>query len=301
MDYLSGMAIYAKVVEAGSFSGAARQMGLSKSAVSKQITRLETRLGARLLNRTTRRLNLTEIGAVFYERAARIVNEAEEAEQEVSSLHATPKGTLKINAPMSFGTLHLAPAISSFMKLYPNLKVDMDLDDRIVDLIDGGYDVGIRIAKMPDSSQIARTLAPFRTVICATPEYWSRHPQPLKPTDLGNHNCLIYTYLLSGEEWRFKGKDGPDLVKISGNFRANNGDALRAAALGDLGIYMGPTFIVGEDLRAGRLQAALQEFEESDYSIYAVYPHGRHLSAKVRTFIDFMVKQFGSAPYWDEI
>ncbi len=301
MDYLSGMAVYAKVVEEGSFSSAARQMGMSKSAVSKQISKLENRLGARLLNRTTRRLNLTEIGAVYYERAARIVAEAEEAEQEVSSLHAAPRGTLKINAPMSFGVLHVAPAIPSFMALYPELKVDMDLDDRLVDLIDGGYDVAIRIARMPDSSQVARTLAPFNTVVCATPDYWHRHPQPLEPSDLINHNCLIYTYLQSGGEWRFSGPDGPISVKAAGSFRANNGDALRAAALGGLGLYMGPTFIVSEDLRAGSLQAVLQDFSESDLSIYAVYPHSRHLSAKVRAFVDFMADRFGPRPYWDEV
>ncbi len=299
MANLAGLAVYAKVVEAGSFTGAARELGLSKSAVSKQISRLEDRLGARLLNRTTRRLNLTEVGAAFYQRAARIVADAEEAEQAATSLHTAPRGTLKVNAPMSFGILHVAPAIPSFMARYPELKVDMDLNDRLVDLIEEGYDIAIRIARLPDSSHVARTLAPLRQVVCATPDYWRRHPPPLEPAAIEKHDCLIYTYQLGGREWRFRGPDGPITVRISGRFRANNGDALRAAALGGLGLYLGPTFIVGEDLRAGRLRAVLQDFEETDLSIYAVYPHSRHLSTKVRAFVDFLARRFGPRPYWD--
>ena len=300
MDKMTGMMIYTRVVEAGSFSGAARELGLSKSAVSKQISRLEDRLGARLLNRTTRRLSMTEVGTDFYERAARIVGEAEEAEQAVTSRKAEPHGTLRINAPMSFGNLHIAPAIPAFMAQYPELKVSMNLNDRLVDLVEDGYDVAIRIARMPDSSLLARSLAPMHVVACATPDYWKRHTLPLTPTDLKNHNCLIYTYQLNPGAWRFHGPNGPISVNISGNFQANNGDALRAVALGGQGAFLGPAFIVSDDLRAGRLQAVLQDFEVTDLSIYAVYPHGRHLSAKVRAFVDFLVDHFDRNPFWDK-
>ncbi len=291
---LTGFSVYAKVVEAGSFSAAAAELGLSKSTVSKQISGLEARLGVRLLNRTTRRLSLTEVGAAFYERAAGIVAEAEEAERLVTSQQAEPHGTLKVSAPMSFGILHMAPAIPSFMALYPGLKVDMDLNDRLVDLVEEGYDVAIRIARLPDSSLVARKLAPLRPVVCATPGYWRRQPPPLVPGDLKDHNCLIYSYLLKTEEWHFLGPNGPIAVKISGTFRTNNGDALRAVALGGLGLFMGPAFIVDEDLRAGRLQAVLQDFEMTDLSIYAVYADSRYLSAKVRAFIDFLAGRFVS-------
>jgi DNA-binding transcriptional LysR family regulator len=293
------MMIYARVVEAGSFSGAARELGLSKSAVSKQISRLEDRLGARLLNRTTRRLSMTEVGTNFYERVARIVSEAEQAEQAVTSEHAEPHGTLRINAPMSFGNLHIAPAIPSFMAQYPELNVSMNLNDRLVDLVEEGYDVAIRIARMPDSSLVARSLAPLRQVVCATPDYWKHHTSPLTPNDLKNHNCLIYTYQLNPGAWRFRGPKGPSSVNISGNFQANNGDTLRAVALGGQGLYLGPAFIVSDDLRAGRLQAVMQDFEETDLSIYAVYPHSRHLSAKVRAFVDFLAGHFSHLSWLD--
>ena len=299
MEKLDGLTVFAKVVEAGTFSAAARHFGLSKSAVSKQVAGLEDRLGARLLNRTTRRLSLTEVGAAFYERCTRIIAEVEEAELAVSRLHAEPRGTLHVNAPMSFGIRHLAPALPEFMDRYPEVTMDLVLNDRIVDLIDEGFDLAIRIARLADSSLIARKLATARIVVCAAPAYWRRHGRPDRPGDLKGHNCLIYTYLLTQNDLKFRGPDGVLSVKVSGTLRANNGDALLAAALGGLGVYVGPTFIVGEDLRAGRLEAALEDYEDDALSLYAVYPHSRHLSAKVRAFVDFLVERFGPRPYWD--
>jgi len=294
------MAVFARVVEARSFSEAARQLGLSKSAVSKQVSRLEDRLGARLLNRTTRRLGLTQVGTTFYEHCARMLAEAEEAERAVTAMHAQPRGLLKINAPMSFGVLHLAPAIPDFLARYPEMSVEMVLNDRFVDLIEEGYDLAVRIASLPDSSLVAKRLAANRRVVCGAPAYFAKHGVPATPADLKQHNCLNYTYLASQDEWRFTGPAGQRSVRISGSFQANNGDAIRVAALAGLGLMLTPTFIVGPDLRDGRLRAVLTDYLDVDTAIYVVYPHKRHLSAKVRAFVDFATERFGPEPYWDQ-
>ncbi len=299
MDSLSALSVFVRIAETGSFSAAARELGVSKSVVSKRLAALEERLGARLINRTTRHLGLTEVGTAFLDRAQRILAELDEAEQAVSRLSTEPRGTLRINAPMSFGVLHVAPLLAEFMALYPDLSVTMDLNDRKVDLIEEGYDLAVRIADLPDSSLIARRLAPARRTVCASPAYWARKGKPETPADLAAHDCLIYSYLQSGNEWRFRDAAGPVSVSVEGPFRANNGDALRAAALAGLGVCFSPTFIVGEDLRAGRLVSVLDAFEDRSLSVYAVYPHRRHLSAKVRAFVDFLVDRFGPDPYWD--
>jgi DNA-binding transcriptional LysR family regulator len=299
VDNLTGMAIFARVVEARSFTAAAAALDLSKSAVSKQVARLEDRLGARLLNRTTRRLSLTEVGAAFYERCARILAEVEDAELAVGRLQDAPRGTLRINAPMSFGQLHLAPAVADFLNGHPGLAIDLTLNDRIVDLVEEGYDVAIRISRLADSSLIARRLVPSRRVVCGSPAYFERHGVPRHPADLRRHNCLLYSYLPSAEEWRFIGPDGPAAVRVSGTLRANNGDALEAAMLTGLGVALQPTFIAGRDLQAGRLVAVMPDYVDESASVYAVYPHSRHLSAKVRAFIDFLAARFCPAPPWD--
>lgn len=296
MDRLTGMAVFAKVAEEKGFSAAARALGLSKSAVSKQVARLEDRLGARLINRTTRRLSLTAAGTAFYERCARVIAEAEEAERAVSSLHAEPRGVLKVNAPMSFATLQLAPAIPEFMARYPELAVDLTLNDRMVDLVDEGFDVAVRIARLTDSSLIARRLAPSRRLVVASPDYFARRGTPARPEDLKNHNCLLYAYTLTGDEWRFRDQS----VRVTGNLKANNGEVLRAAVLAGAGVALMPTFIVGDDVRAGRLQAVLGAWEDHSSSVYAVYPHARYLSTKVRVFVDYLAGRFGARPYWDE-
>jgi DNA-binding transcriptional LysR family regulator len=299
MDTLNGFTVFTKVVETGGFSAAARELNMSKSAVSKHIAKLEEHLGVRLLNRTTRKLSPTEVGTTFYERARRIVQDVEETEQAVSALHSEPRGTLRINAPMSFGYAHVAPALPDFLERYPDIKIDMVLNDRVVDLMDEGFDVAIRIARLPDSTLIARKLAPFCLALCATRQYWETHGIPQSPSDLKDHNCLIYSYLLKQNEWLFHGPDGDISIKVSGNISANNGDALRAAALKGAGVFLSPTFIVNEDLRSGRLQSVLEQFTKTDLAIYAVYPHNRYLSAKVRAFVDFLGKYFGPGPYWD--
>ncbi len=299
MDSLSEMAVFARLVDAGSFTGAAKALGISKSAVSKQIARLEDRLAVRLLHRTTRRLALTEVGRVFYDHCARLLVEAETAEAAVANLRAAPRGVLKVNSPMSFGTLHIAPAIPDFLARYPEMQVEMVMSDRMVDLLAEGFDVGVRIGHLPDSSLIARRLAPSRRVVCGAPEYLARCGRPKHPDDLIRHNCLRYTYSAANGDWYFDGPDGRIDVRVQGTLAANNGEALRAAALAGLGLIVSPTFIVGPDLLAGRLEAVLTRYCGDDSALYAVYPHKRHLSAKVRAFVDFLAERFGPDPYWD--
>lgn len=297
MEEFAGLAVFAQVVEARSFSAAARSLGMSKSAVSKRVARLEDRLGARLLNRTTRRLSLTEVGAAFYERCARIVSELEEAELAVTHLSSEPRGTLKLNAPVTFGQLQIAPAVPELLARHPELRIDMLLSDRVVDLVEEGFDVAIRIGTLPDSTLVARRLAPDRRVVCATPGYLERYGRPHTPADLEAHNCLGYSFLGAQSEWRFRGPRGERAQRVRGNFQANNGEVLRAALLQGLGLALMPTFIVGRDLAAGRLEAVLEEHELAPGGVYAVYPHGRHLSPKVRAFVDFLADRFTRAPW----
>ncbi|MBW7851513.1 MAG: LysR family transcriptional regulator [Rhodospirillales bacterium] len=300
MDALAGMAVYAKVVEAHGFSAAARELGMSKSAVSKQVAALEARLGARLLNRTTRRLSLTDAGAVFHDRCLRLLADAEEAAAAVGSLQAEPRGLLRVNAPMSFGILHLAPAVPEFAARHPDITVDLTLNDRVVDLVEEGYDVAVRIARLPDSTLVARRLAPSRRLLCASPDYLARHGVPQRPADLKGHNCLLYTSATTRpEDWRFTGPDGEVSVRVSGTLRANNGDVLRAAAVAGLGLALLPSFLAGPDLCAGRLRAVMPDYGDDGGAVYAVYPGGRYLSAKVRAFVDFLAARFGPRPYWE--
>ena len=299
MDTLSGITVFSAVAEAGGFTAAARTLGLSKSAVSKQVAELEDRLGARLFDRTTRRVALTEIGRAYHARCRRILDDAREAELAISALHAEPIGTLRINAPMSFGVGHIAPALGDYMDRYPALGVEIDFNDRQVDVIDEGYDIAIRIAALPDSSLVARRLAPCRRAVVASPDYWDAHGRPAHPDDLAEHECLTYDYLPNPREWPFRGPDGGFSTKVRGRLHANNGDLLLQAAISGLGVYLCPTFICGAALVDGRVEAVLEEFEPPEISSYAVWPHNRHLSAKVRSFVDFMVERFGPSPYWD--
>ncbi|MHA1113991.1 MAG: LysR family transcriptional regulator [Alphaproteobacteria bacterium] len=299
MDAVSDMAVFAQVVDSRGFSAAAARLGLSKSAVSKRVGRLEGRLGARLLNRTTRRLSLTEEGAAYYARCQRILADIEEAEAAVARLHDEPRGTLRVNAPMSFSLLHLAPAIPEFLALYPELRIDLTLADRFVDLVNEGYDLAVRVARLPDSSLIARKLAPARVVLCAAPDYLRRHGRPRVPADLSVHNCLVYSNLPRPEEWRLMGPDGPVSVRVSGNYRADNGDVLRRALLAGMGIGLLPTFLVGRDVQGGALESVLDGAMLQAQSVYAVYPPGGRPPAKLRAFIDFLAGRFGPEPYWD--
>lgn len=301
MEDLERMAIFARVVEEKSFSAAARRLNLSKSLVSKQISQLEKSIGARLLNRTTRALSVTDAGAVFYEYCSRIVEELEEAKLAVNRLQTTPRGVLRISAPVAFGRLHVASALPTFLSTNPELKIDMVTTDRFVDLAEEGYDVVVRIVGEPSPNVVARKLAPVHRRICATPDYFARHGVPQTPKDLEQHNCLTYTYYNPQDPWRLHGPEGDISVQASGDLRLNDDDALSEAVLGGLGIALLPTFIIGKDLQAGRLQSVLADYVPVERHIYAVYLANRHLSAKVRAFIDFFLEHIGSEPYWDRL
>ena len=299
MQNLTGMAVFAAVVDSGSFSGAAVKLGLSKSAVSKQIARLEDRLGARLLNRSTRRVGLTDVGRTFYDHCVRILEEAEAAEQAVIRHSDEPRGRLRINAPMTFGTMHLAPAISTFLKDHPGVEIELELSDRIVDLIAEGFDMAVRITVLDDSSMIARRLGVSRQVVAASPDYLRRRGTPQHPQDLAGHDCLLYSYSVSDRGWRLKRDGDIHDVMPQGSLVTNNGEILRDAAADGLGVVALPSFIIGEELRSGRLRQILPDWQATERDICAVYPHKRHLSPNVRAFVDFLADHFGTPPYWD--
>lgn len=300
LDSLSAMASFARVVDEGSFSKAAIRLGLSKSAVSKQIARLEDRLGTRLLNRSTRRLALTEAGARLYERCQRIIAEAEAAEQEAGSMQTDPSGLLRVTAGVSFGQLHLARHLPVLMDRHPGLAVELVLNDRIVDLVEEGYDVALRIAQLADSTLIARRLAPVRRILAASPAYLARHGTPATPRDLQDHVCLGYSLSTGGTVWTLQGTDGVYQHRYHPRMIANNGESLAAMAAAGLGIVHTPSFIVCDHLRAGSLVPVLPAHEPQAIALYAVYPPGRPLAAKVRAFIDFAAEVFTDRPYWDE-
>lgn len=296
---LVGMGIFARVAEAKGFSAAARRLGLSKSLVSKEVAKLEKSLGARLLNRTTRQLSLTEVGAAFYDHCARVVQEAEEAALLVDRLHAKPRGVLKCTAPVAFATLHIAAALPEFLARYPEVHVDLTVGDRFFELADEGYDVAIRIARELPPNMVARQITPINRVVCATPKYFEEHGVPVSPHDLTQHNCLVYTHANPDSLWRFRSPEGDIAVPVRGNLRLNDDEVIWQAVLGGAGISMLPTFTVGKDLQSGRLQAVLAEYVPSERNLYALYLPNRHLTAKVRVFIDFLLARFESPPYWD--
>jgi DNA-binding transcriptional LysR family regulator len=299
MDTLEGMRTFATVVAEGSFSGAAERLDRSPQLVSKYVAQLEARLGVRLLNRSTRRLSITEAGQAYFDRCRQIVAEVDELESAVGDLSRAVRGTLRINAPMTFGMHHLTPAIAAFQDEHPDLEVELALDDRVVDVVSEGFDLAVRITRLDASSLVARPLAPVRLVVCAAPAYLDTRGYPETPRDLAAHDCLGYTYWAGRDTWRFESDAGVEEVQVGGRFSANNGDALRMAALAGHGLIMQPTFIVGDDLRNGRLVPLLPGHTVAPLKVYAVYAHRQYLSGKVRAFVDFLIKQFGPEPYWD--
>lgn len=296
---LNLLAVFARVAESGSFAEAARRMNSSRSAVSKMVAKLEVALGARLLNRSTRHLSLTEIGAAVAEHGSRILEEAADAENLVASLTSEPRGVLRISASVAFGTLHVAPALAEFLPLYPKMKVDLTITDRWVDLAEDGYDLLIQVTGQPQENLVARKLAPVRRQLCATPAYFRQRGIPRTPMDLVAHNCLDYTR--SGEQgrWLFTGPDGDISVPVNGPLHVDDDEALSQAVLGGLGMGLLPTFIVGKALQSGELQAVLSEYIPVERHVYAMYLPTKHLPSKVRVFIDFLAVYIGSQPYWD--
>ena len=300
MDRLAAVEAFVRVAEAQSFSGAAARIGSSKSAVSRLVSALEADLGVRLFHRTTRSLSLTEAGRGYFERTSRILADLQEADLAVSELQAAPRGLLRVSAPMSFGFLHLAPALPEFFREHPEVSADVTMSDRFVALIDEGFDIAVRIGVLEDSALIARRLAPIRLAICASPAYLAAHGTPRVPDDLKSHECLTNSNMAGSREWRLRSPDGhPLTVEVSGRLSCNNGDALRVAAVEGMGVIIMPTFIIGADVKAGRLVRVLQDYVPADIALYAVYPPTRHLSPKVRAFVDFLAARFGPKPYWD--
>lgn len=300
MDRFADIEAFVTVVEAGSFSAAAERLDAAKSAVSRRISSLESRLGVKLLNRTTRRLSLTDNGRAFYERAGRILADLHEAEQSVSDADSRLRGRIRLAAPLSFGLGHLAPAIIAFAKRHPEVRIDLDLNDRQVDIVNEGFDMAVRIGRLTDSSLIARRLCPIRLVAVASPDYLSANPPPLTPQQLSEHQGLRYTNTPRQQFWRFTDSNGNDIVPdIPDRLTANNGKILADAAANGLGVTVQPTFIVHPYLQDGRLQQLLTDYPLHSEAMYAVFPPGRYMSRRVRVFADFLAQRFGDEPYWD--
>ncbi|HOV03936.1 MAG TPA: LysR family transcriptional regulator [Kaistiaceae bacterium] len=298
MSVLSDMEIFARVVTAGSLSAAGREVSLSPAVVSKSLRRLEERLGTRLLQRTTRRIALTEAGQGYFERVVAILASVEEAEDFVSRRSTLARGTLKVSVPTAFGRMHIAPHLGTFFAANPGILLQLSLSDSLVDLVGEGYDLAIRIAALDDSSLVARRLAPVRRLLCATPAYLDRRGAPRSIEDLASHNCLTTT---AQETWRLEGPEGRVSFKPGGNLLTNSSEVVREALLCDLGIALRSTWDVGPQLRDGTLRVVLPQFgTSSDVAIHAVYPSRRFLPAKVRVFIDFLSELYGNNPYWDQ-
>jgi DNA-binding transcriptional LysR family regulator len=292
MDKFLEMQTFSAVVDAGSFVKAAEVLGLSKAAMSRYVGDLETRLGVRLLHRTTRRLSLTEEGEVFYARCKELLAGVDEAETEITSRSGTASGLLRINAPVTFGILHLAPIWGLFRGQYPQVSLDVTLADRVVDLVDEGYDVAIRIATLPSSTLVSKRLASTRMVLCASPQYLQTHGRPLHPAELAAHAVISYSYWSTKDEWHFAGPQGQVSVKTQPCIHTNSGDTCRAAALAHQGIILQPSFLVGSDLKIGALVELMPEYRSIELGIYAVYPTRKHLPPKVRALIDFLTEIF---------
>jgi DNA-binding transcriptional LysR family regulator len=297
MDKFQEMRSFVAVVDAGSFVRAAEALHLSKTAASRLIGDLEARLGVRLLQRTTRRLSLTAEGEVFHARCQTLLAEVDEAEAEITSRSGDARGLLKVNVPVSFGILHLAPLWGEFIKRQPKVSFDVTLSDRVVDLVEEGYDLAVRIARLPSSSLISRKLAATRLVVCASPKYLKRAGTPKEPADLARHTVLAYSLLAGGDEWHFDGPDGPVSVKTAPCLRTNSGDTCRAAALNHQGVVMQPSFMVNADLAAGTLVELMPRYRGIELGIYVVYPTRKHVAPKVRLLIDFLVDSFRHPPW----
>jgi DNA-binding transcriptional LysR family regulator len=297
MDRLATMDLFVRIADAGSFVAAAEQLGLSRALASRAILDLEARLGTRLLNRTTRRLSLTEAGTAFYRRAQRIIADTAEAEEEAAALHVRPRGLLRLNAPVSFGVLQVAPALTAYLDRYPEVSIDLTLNDRTVDLLEDGYDLAIRIGRLAESSLIARRLAPCRLLLCAAPAYLAAHGTPTHPSDLAHHRCVAYAYGANRDEWVFTGPGGEVPVRVDARLQINNGDAIQAAIRDGYGISRQPDFIAAPDLATGRVVEVLPDWHLPDVGVHAIYPPTRSLSAKVRGFVDFLVERFSPPPW----
>jgi DNA-binding transcriptional LysR family regulator len=297
MDKFQEMRVFAGVVDAGSFVGAADALGMSKAAVSRHVSDLEQRLGVRLMQRTTRKLSLTQEGEVFLARCRDILASIEESEAELSTRAASASGLLKVSVPVSFATKHLAPLWSDFLAAHPRLTLDVHLADRVVDLVDEGFDLAVRIARLPDSSLVSRKLAATRLVLCAAPSYLRRRGTPMHPDDLAAHDVIGYSLLSTPGQWLLQGPDGPVTVKTRPRLWTNNGDTSVAAAVRGAGIDLQPTFLIADELADGRLVQVLPAWQAVELGIYAVYPSRKFVLPKVRALVNFLAASFADAPW----
>ncbi|MGI4953979.1 MAG: LysR family transcriptional regulator [Janthinobacterium lividum] len=301
MDRFTQLAAFVQTVNRGSQAAAARSLGVTPAMVGRYIAALENRLGTRLLNRTTATQSPTEAGLALHARATAILDQLDTAEHDAATTQAEPHGALRVNAPMVFGARYLAAAIAEFGARHPAIRTELVLDDRVVDLVEEGYDLAIRIGRLPDSSLVARRLAPCRTLLCAAPAYLARHGAPTHPAQLRHHNCLLYAYAAALGAWTLTGPDGQQLQQpIAGNLVANNGDALLEAAIAGAGIVLQPTFIAAPALRNGSLVPVLPGWHLPPLAIHAIYPSSRHLAPKVRRLVDDLATRFGGTPPWDQ-
>ncbi|MEM9187538.1 MAG: LysR substrate-binding domain-containing protein [Myxococcota bacterium] len=302
MDQFAALRAFVLVVQDMSFTNAARRASVAPSSLTRQVNALERDLGVALLHRSTRRLDLTEAGARYFDSATRILEELEEANREVSE--TSPKGTLRVSLPVSFGRLHVAPFIAGFLEACPGIQLDLRLTDRRVDLIDDGIDVAIRIGIAGEANLLARRLAPHRRIVCASPAYLATHGTPERPKDLEEHNCLTFMQDALGQRWRFRDPRTEQGVRVRGSVQANHSEVLREVALHGVGVALLPTWLVGEDLRSGRLEALFEGWDADpgtpDGAIHAVYLPNRRGSRRVGAFVSYLQTRFGKPPYWDE-
>lgn len=297
MDKFQEMKAFAAVVDAGSFVRAAEALNASKTAVSRLVSELEARLGVRLMQRTTRKLSLTDEGAAFHARCKELLAGVEEAEAEITAHAGEVVGQLRINVPVSFGLMHLAPLWADFLRQHPKVSLEVSLVDRFVDLVDEGYDLAIRIARLPSSSLVSRRLTSTRMVLCASPEYLRQHGHPTVPADLARHPVLSYSLLATGDSWEFDGPEGRVSVKVTPRLQSNNGETCIAAALRHQGVILQPSFLVAQHLASGALVELMPQYRSIELGVYAVYPTRRHLPTKVRAMVDYLVQAF-RVPTW---
>lgn len=299
IDVVASMRVFAAVVEADSFAGAADRLDLSRGMATRYVAQLERHLGVRLLNRTTRTLSLTAAGSDYYQRAAQILAMVEEAETSAAQEAAVPRGTLRITASNVLSTWHLYRVVADYVQRYPGVDVELLTSERTVDLIEEGFDLAVRVSKEIAPGLVARRLAPVRIAVCAAPAYLKKHGVPKSPEDLARHNCLFYSYASYRNDWHFRRRGVERTVRVSGNLRSSNGEVLLKAAVEGLGVIYEPTALVYEALRQNRLVRILSDWEPDEFSMFAVYPSRKFLPLKVRTFVDFLAERLGPEPYWD--
>ena len=297
MDRTTSMATFVRVVDAGGFASAGRALRMSPSTVTEHVHALEERLGVRLLNRSTRKISLTEVGGAYYERSKQILADLDDADRIAHAQHSSPRGTLRLNTSVAIPPF-LAPVIAEYADLHPDVSVNLSMTECMVDMVGEGFDLAIRDSPVADLSLIARRVATYRFVMCGAPSYLKRRGTPMRPAELHEHNCLGCSHSAWGDQWRFVGPDGEQSVALTGNLKSNSANALRLAALHGQGLIMSPMFLVAEEIKAGRLVSILQEFLQEEHAINAIYPHRQHVPAKVRSFIDLLIRYFREHPTW---